>query len=263
MIRSDVAESEGGRGREGGEEEEGGNEEEPMSVNEHFLPSKTKSKELIQVHYCKPVGIKRRTPAVITCHPYAPLGGSMDDHVVLSLQAALHKKFRDWHLVTFNFRGAGKSQGRTSWSGIPEQGDLEAVIGWAMDHCFPAEFVLVGYSYGASIVSKIQQNLDRIAHDLPPIKCIFVSPLVSWSGWFLTFDSFPPLGEDQLAVYGDHDAFTTLTSYKKWVSRSKTNARAERVEGADHFWRSRACLQQLCTTVVDWLEETHRSPTWH
>ncbi|KAI9762795.1 MAG: hypothetical protein M4579_000147 [Chaenotheca gracillima] len=62
-----------------------------------------------------------RKKGAIVAHPYAPLGGSYDDPVV----AAIAKEVRRTGYVvgTFNFRGAGYSKGRTSWTAKAEVAD--------------------------------------------------------------------------------------------------------------------------------------------
>ncbi|KAK4186302.1 hypothetical protein QBC35DRAFT_274187 [Podospora australis] len=64
----------------------------------------------------------------IFAHPYAPLGGSYDDHVVDAVAGTL---LRMGFLVgTFNFRGARGSAGKTSWTAKAERGDYMAVVGF-------------------------------------------------------------------------------------------------------------------------------------
>lgn len=69
-----------------------------------------------------------RKHAAILAHPYAPLGGCYDDPVVETLAATL---LRQGFLVgTFNFRGAGNSSGRTSWTSKAERSDYMSFVGF-------------------------------------------------------------------------------------------------------------------------------------
>lgn len=69
-----------------------------------------------------------RKHAAIVAHPYAPLGGCFDDAVVETVSAVL---LRQGFLVgTLNFRGAGKSTGRTSWTSKPEKSDYMSFAGF-------------------------------------------------------------------------------------------------------------------------------------
>jgi alpha/beta superfamily hydrolase len=62
-------------------------------------------------------------------HPYAPLGGSYDDHVVLEVVKTLLRA--GWVVSTFNFRGA-HGKGRTSWTGKLEVKDFVSVVVWCL-----------------------------------------------------------------------------------------------------------------------------------
>ncbi|KAI5803911.1 Alpha/Beta hydrolase protein [Geopyxis carbonaria] len=72
--------------------------------------------------------LARPRRAAVLAHPYAPLGGTRHDPTVRTLAAAL--VHAGYVVATFNFRGAGRSAGHTSWSGARERADFEAVVGW-------------------------------------------------------------------------------------------------------------------------------------
>ncbi|KAG6009205.1 hypothetical protein E4U21_003058 [Claviceps maximensis] len=66
--------------------------------------------------------------AAVVAHPYAPMGGCYDDPVLGSIAARL---LGAGYLVgTFNFRGAGHSAGRTSWTARPERDDYASMVGF-------------------------------------------------------------------------------------------------------------------------------------
>ncbi|KAJ2453178.1 hypothetical protein EV183_002425 [Coemansia sp. RSA 2336] len=65
--------------------------------------------------------------AVVYLHPYPPLGGQLRNNVVQELSASLDRRVA--LTVAFNLRGAGRSEGRTSWTGAAELEDLRAVLG--------------------------------------------------------------------------------------------------------------------------------------
>ncbi|DAA77890.1 TPA_exp: Uncharacterized protein A8136_5593 [Trichophyton benhamiae CBS 112371] len=63
-----------------------------------------------------------KTKGAMIAHPYAPLGGCYDDPVIAVVASEL---LRAGYVVgTFNLRGAGGSQGRTSWTAKPELSDF-------------------------------------------------------------------------------------------------------------------------------------------
>ncbi|KAL4953620.1 Alpha/Beta hydrolase protein [Aspergillus filifer] len=108
-----------------------------------------------------------RVRGAIVAHPYASLGGNYDDPVVSFIGGEL----LDEGLVvaTFNFRGAGDSQGRTSWTAKPELADYVSVYGIMMLYLRllrlelgsgsrgeePIRLVLGGYSYGSLVASHL------------------------------------------------------------------------------------------------------------
>ncbi|KAH8160104.1 hypothetical protein CIB48_g8143 [Xylaria polymorpha] len=115
-----------------------------------------------------------RGHAAAVAHPYAPLGGCFDDPIVdIAAGTLLQLGFL---VATFNFRGAGSSAGRTSWTSKPEQADYISVVGFLayyVHHLDPSRFaqptnrhelptmLLAGYSYGALVTTRLP-SLDTI-----------------------------------------------------------------------------------------------------
>ncbi|KAF3480903.1 uncharacterized protein GIQ15_06250 [Arthroderma uncinatum] len=111
----------------------------------------------------------------MVAHPYAPLGGCYDDPVVAIIADELLKA--GYIVGTFNLRGAGGSQGRTSWTGRPELGDFVSFYaflvyyilgldpiskpssdtatgsGSARGEPSRAEIIVSGYSYGSMLAT--------------------------------------------------------------------------------------------------------------
>ncbi|KAL1961067.1 hypothetical protein VTO42DRAFT_4955 [Malbranchea cinnamomea] len=118
----------------------------------------------------------RENKGTIIAHPYAPLGGCFDDPTVSAAGNELLQA--GWVVGTFNLRGAGKSGGRTSWTGKPELADYVSFYGFMMhylhqleangpsklpDECHDGghetedgprpKLLLSGYSYGSMLTS--------------------------------------------------------------------------------------------------------------
>ncbi|KAJ2795959.1 hypothetical protein H4S07_006346 [Coemansia furcata] len=64
--------------------------------------------------------------ALIYIHPYPPLGGQFRNNVVHELSTRFDSNVG--LSVAFNLRGAGASEGRTSWTGVSEQEDLRSIL---------------------------------------------------------------------------------------------------------------------------------------
>jgi predicted alpha/beta hydrolase len=99
-------------------------------------------------------------------HFVAADGGSRGAMIVLcgvgSVQSrywsfARHMARSGWHVVTFDYRGVGRSRAagvareRVSMSAWGEQ-DLDAVIGWIQTRLAPAKMVAVGHSIGGQLL---------------------------------------------------------------------------------------------------------------
>ncbi|KAI9931013.1 hypothetical protein ASPWEDRAFT_102930 [Aspergillus wentii DTO 134E9] len=112
----------------------------------------------------------------IVAHPYASLGGCYDDPVVGFVGGELLKA--GYVVLTFNFRGAGESEGRTSWTAKPELADYVSIYGFILrflhglrvkslstqaddltanseNSTADVRIILGGYSYGSLIASHL------------------------------------------------------------------------------------------------------------
>ncbi|OQE39266.1 hypothetical protein PENCOP_c007G00261 [Penicillium coprophilum] len=129
----------------------------------------------------------------IVAHPYATLGGCYDDPVVSFIGSELLQA--GYIVGTFNFRGAGHSEGRTSWTAKPELGDYVSFYGFMLQYLHilglvlaprdqvdskphkvsdeenkspDIRLVLGGYSYGSLIASHVP-TLDTMLDLFQPV----------------------------------------------------------------------------------------------
>ncbi|KAI7376671.1 hypothetical protein KC336_g19721, partial [Hortaea werneckii] len=134
-----------------------------------------------------PKNIQLETPdgqadlgGAVIAHPYAPLGGSYDDAVVLSVTETLVNE--GYIVMTFNFRGATGSAGHTSWTGRPETVDYSSVAGFLIEYLQdirrpssekvigsdrppPLQIIFGGYSYGSLVLARVPPP-EAITHRL-------------------------------------------------------------------------------------------------
>ncbi|KAI2708491.1 hypothetical protein CBS147332_6552 [Penicillium roqueforti] len=96
----------------------------------------------------------------IVAHPYATLGGCYDDPVVDFIGSELIQA--GCILGTFNFRGAGNSQGRTSWTAKPELGDYVSFYGFMLQYLHLLKLVLA--SREQVDPSKPQKAIDGVGN---------------------------------------------------------------------------------------------------
>lgn len=114
--------------------------------------------------------------AAVMAHPYAPMGGCYDDAVVEAIVAQLLEA--SFLVGTFNFRGAGLSAGRTSWTARAERDDYASFVvfvahyvdrlrGPGQDH---GVLLMGGYSYGAMVTMRLgplDALLDALEAPIP------------------------------------------------------------------------------------------------
>ena len=85
----------------------------PVALRMHVLIESTDSIKLEAVYT---PSVTSDTCCIIT-HPYGPLGGNLDNNVVSSLFSYFSES-KNYTTIKFNFRGIGKSTGKTSYTGI-------------------------------------------------------------------------------------------------------------------------------------------------
>ncbi|KAF9928273.1 hypothetical protein BGZ67_007081 [Mortierella alpina] len=219
-----------------------------------YIPSKNDN-SLLEVCLSLPTSVSPQPTVytgVVIAHPYGPLGGSYNNNVVgallqwfetYSLQALDHSSTSDDStsrpksqskpvslacvICAFNFRGCGKSKGRTSWFGEAERDDYQTIVDFLQSGSYSgsaqldrgsenrgsagkmkvydetgreieppripslSRFILSGFSYGGMIASTIPPPLktpsDPTSAHLPTTYILISYP--AGVAWFLTSGS--------------------------------------------------------------------------
>ncbi|KAF0352005.1 alpha/beta-hydrolase [Gigaspora margarita] len=238
-----------------------------------FIPSLhdgTRLEARVGVNY---VDDQNFVKAVIISHPYGPLGGNFYNNVVVTVEQYFQDK--GYLTIAFNFRGSGKSKGRTSWSGEPECEDYKTMleflsksgkIGENTILQIPkvSDVTIIGYSYGSLIASSVASSSPQFTF---PTSYILINYPLSVT-WFLTFfRSSTYLNYLQtllvstsrvLFIYGDSDQFTGVGKYRQWV---KINKAAENplwtikeLKGTDHFYTWQSMEDKLIEALDEWID---------
>ncbi|MBI5014151.1 MAG: alpha/beta fold hydrolase [Deltaproteobacteria bacterium] len=174
-------------------------------------------------------GAERSLIGAVVCHPHPLHGGDQHNNVVDGVRRALAG--RDWAVLTFNFRGVGRSDGEHG-GGAGEVKDVEAAARFlSTTSGVPAErLLLVGYSFGAWVTSRAACRGARagaVALVAPPLAAY---PLEEEA------DGYPgPV----LAVVGSEDSYCPADLFQAWVDRIPGPKEASVLSGADHFLRGR------------------------
>lgn len=91
----------------------------------------------------------------LECDPLIPsLGGNMNNNVVIALQQYFRSK--GYVTICMNFRGCGKSKGRTSWTAMAEREDYNSVVSYALNDNAMQEYPSINrFILCASIVAAL------------------------------------------------------------------------------------------------------------
>lgn len=165
-------------------------------------------------------------PGVVMCHPHPQYGGSMQNNVVFALQKGAVEA--GWATLRFNFRGVGKSGGRYD-RGDGEQSDARSALAWlaSQPEVVPSTLVLAGYSFGATVATKV-----AIAAGVKAI--ILVAPPIEHDPGELAplFESPVPV----LLLCGDRDPYCEVEALRAASDAIGAQAELHILPRVDHFW---------------------------
>jgi alpha/beta superfamily hydrolase len=166
---------------------------------------------------------------VVITHPHPLYGGDMRNPVVEAIQ----KSFRRCGYATlrFNFRGAGRSQGRYD-EGRGERRDVRAAVA-AMLAEGVSSVALAGYSFGAWV------DALTLGEGLDVGRLVMVSPPTA----FIDFSGVQSLPALELVITGDRDEIAPAAQIRPLLERWNPAAGFEVIPGCDHFYGGH--LQQL------------------
>lgn len=157
----------------------------------------------------------------VCLHPWARLGGNMNDPV---LQALVHPltHYLKFHVLRYNARGVGRSSGWKSFTGLQEGEDLRELVQYALKRLGDVRQVaFIGYSNGALTASlhPVLPAHMRTAH-------VLISYPLGPRGLLTAFrtGTYQRALEDLvrqpaarvLVCYGDADDFTSAGAYEEW-----------------------------------------------
>lgn len=139
----------------------------------------------------------------LVAHPHPQQGGTLDNKVAQTLAktfAAL-----GYAAVRFNFRGAGRSEGRFD-DGIGETDDALAALAYARSEFAAlanAPPVLAGFSFGSYVQA-------RVARVVVPERMVLVGPAVMR----FAADAVPA---DTIVIHGEEDDVVPLADVLAWA----------------------------------------------
>lgn len=160
---------------------------------------------------------------VIICHPHPVHGGTMDNKVVTTLM----RSYRDLgiHVIRFNFRGVGKSDGVFD-NARGEQDDLRAIVAWTRENLPDVGLLLAGFSFGSSIAAQVSYDVPGLRH------LVLVAPPV---------ERYPYARDNQFScaaciVQGDKDERVIAQGVYDWAAALQGDIELLRYPEAGHFF---------------------------
>jgi len=170
-----------------------------------------------------PLG-RKRSPAVVVCHPHPLYGGDMSNNVVMAVCEAIVN--RGIAVLRFNFRGVGASDGRYG-NGVGEQKDVRAAVSFlaSIENMEEGRLGVVGYSFGAYVGLAAGCADDRVR----AVCAISLPVLMSDSS------SIRDCAKPKLFISGSNDDFTSPAMIGSFVSLLSEPKRLI-IAKADHFW---------------------------
>ena len=162
-------------------------------------------------------------PAVVVAHPFPPMGGTMENSVVMAIWQALTS--RGIAALRFNFRGVGQSQGSFN-EGVGERDDVRAALEVALTtESIDVERVgLAGYSFGAMMSVPVALRDERI-------KCLaVVSAPLSEDNWKRLDEYRKP----HLAVIGENDEVVPMDLFRRQMEKESEFGKYNIITGGDH-----------------------------
>jgi alpha/beta superfamily hydrolase len=183
------------------------------------------------------------THAAVVCHPHPLYGGTMHSKVVFHAMKALNEF--GFPVLRFNFRGAGRSQGKHD-EGRGERDDVRAALDW-LDHEFHLPIVFAGFSFGASTGMRASCPDPRV------VALISLGTPVAAEGRIYAYRFLEQCAKPKLFVSGNHDQYGPRDAVEDVVRRAAEPKRLVWVEGADHFFAGR--LPDLRRAIREWVQE--------
>ena len=179
-------------------------------------------------------GASNDAPTALVLHPEPNKKGTMNNRVTFATYKLFQK--RGFSVMRFNFRGVGRSDGRSAGN-IIEVSDAEAIFDWASVEYPQHKIVICGYSFGASI----SYNLLR---KRPIAGMVLIAPPTSF------LEARPQSIKDSLLVLASRDQFVPID---KAVSFFQHIFESIQILEDDHFFMK--TLDELLEILRDFLKE--------
>ena len=181
--------------------------------------------------------------AAVVCHPHPLFGGTLDNKVVHALARALRES--GLHVLRFNFRGSGGSEGRHD-AGEGERDDVRAALERVAElaglpEAAPGRMLVAGYSFGAWVGLTVALRDARVGAR------IAVAPPVNHYDFKAIGSGGPPL----LVAYARDDELVPAALVERFIAGCDPPPRTVAFPAGGHMFHGQAA--QLRETVKSWI----------
>ena len=147
-------------------------------------------------------------------------------------------------VLRFNFRGAGRSEGKHD-GGRGERDDVRSALDW-LEREFRLPIVFAGFSFGASV------GLRAGCPDRRAVALISLGTPVSAEGREYRYTFLETCAKPKLFVSCDSDPFGPRKVLEDVVARAHPPKELVLIEGAGHFFEGK--LGEMRASVEHWLK---------
>lgn len=146
------------------------------------------------------------------------------------------------------------STGRTSWRGLKEKADVEAVCRYALTQLEapPARLVLIGYSHGSLVIAAVGGEMPEVL----AYAAIAFPFSVAWALTLFHQGAFLAAAargsKPKLFLMGTEDNFTGINTFRARVKALPSPLEVVEVKGADHFFFG--IETKVSGAVLSWLQ---------
>jgi alpha/beta superfamily hydrolase len=200
--------------------------------------------------------------AVVVTHPWGPLGGNMQNNVVLAI--VLFFQALGVTTLRFDFATIQIGRGYREVEQVVEAANFLLGGGNKRDdpnqpskRRAPKAILLVGYSYGSLITGSASADIPSC------IGCISIAPPIAFKHWLLLFNADHHVSQakkrsslPRLMVIGDEDNFSNQDSFLTFVDSFPSDSTSGAiVKDANHFFHRRE--KDLTNVIGQWLLDTY------
>jgi alpha/beta superfamily hydrolase len=191
--------------------------------------------------------------AALVSHPHPLFGGTLHNKVVYHAMKAVNDPAfgLGWPVLRFNFRGAGRSQGKHH--GQAEAADVEAAFRW-LENEYRLPVVTIGFSFGAAMTIKACCSGAGVVHPaaLVALGLPIQSPNQSEARSY-QYDHLDNCTIPKLFLSGDQDQFAPADELARVVASAADPKQLALLPRADHFFSGHLAAMQ--SSLAGWLKE--------